>query len=389
MASFKHAYVSPVADAGNPNEVGPAEWNSEHTVTLATGMVLGRQSPGTGAVEEIPIASIGAGGGITQADADLRYVNITGDTMTGTLQFPNDTVAISQRDAANTSYLQHPYIDSQDRLRNALPTLTAAAIPTTGTYANNLAVIDATGDVSGKSILALNANTASTGLIYAINAYGVTTDNTVIQLVNFASTNIGATAGSRLALVTQATGGGDPRISFSASGGSDWAFGLDNDQGDRLAWATNTWLGTSDKMILDTAGNLTVTGNVTSPNITALATAVLAFVIDGGGSAITTGIKGDLEIPFNCTITGWTLLADQTGSIVIDVWKDGYVNYPPTVADTITASAKPTVSSSTKGPSSTLTGWAPAIVAGQTLRFNVDSAATITRVTISLKVTRT
>ena len=32
-----------------------------------------------------------------------------------------------------------------------------------------------------------------------------------------------------------------------------------------------------------------------------------------------------------------------SGSIVIDVWKDTYANFPPIVADTITASAKPTL----------------------------------------------
>ena len=114
----------------------------------------------------------------------------------------------------------------------------------------------------------------------------------------------------------------------------------------------------------------------------------LCFVIDGGGSAIATGVKGDLEIPFACTINRATLLADQSGSIVIDIWKDGYANYPPTVADTITASAKPTLSGAAKSQDSTLTGWTTSISAGDILRFNVDSAATLTRVTLSLKVTK-
>lgn len=117
--------------------------------------------------------------------------------------------------------------------------------------------------------------------------------------------------------------------------------------------------------------------------------AVINFVIDGGGSAITTGVKGDLEIPFACTINRATLLADQSGSIVIDIWKDTYANYPPTVADTITASAKPTISSATKSQDSTLTGWTTSIAAGDTLRFNVDSITTCTRVLISLKITKT
>lgn len=112
----------------------------------------------------------------------------------------------------------------------------------------------------------------------------------------------------------------------------------------------------------------------------------LIVVIDGGGSAITTGVKGDVSLDFACTIQGWTLLADQSGSIVIDIWKDLYANYPPTVADTITASAKPTISSATKATSTTLTGWTTAIAAGDTLRFNVDSATTVQRVTLMLKL---
>lgn len=112
------------------------------------------------------------------------------------------------------------------------------------------------------------------------------------------------------------------------------------------------------------------------------------FIMDGGGSALTTGIKGDMYFPFACTIIGWTLLGyDTAGAIVIDLWLDTYANYPPTVADTITASAKPTITASgVKGQSSTLTGWTTAIAAGQSLRVNIDSVATLTRVSLILEV---
>ena len=115
-------------------------------------------------------------------------------------------------------------------------------------------------------------------------------------------------------------------------------------------------------------------------------TASLTFIIDGGGSAITTGQKGHLEIPFACTITQVTMLADVSGSIVVDIWKDTYVNFPPADVDSITASAPPTISAAQKSQDSTLTGWTTAVAVGDILAFNVDSTATITRVTISLKV---
>ncbi|GAH61520.1 unnamed protein product, partial [marine sediment metagenome] len=83
----------------------------------------------------------------------------------------------------------------------------------------------------------------------------------------------------------------------------------------------------------------------------------ITFIIDGGGSAITTGQKGHLEIPFACTINRVTMLADQSGSIVVDIWKDTYANFPPDNADSITASAPPTITTAQKSQDSTLTGW--------------------------------
>lgn len=115
----------------------------------------------------------------------------------------------------------------------------------------------------------------------------------------------------------------------------------------------------------------------------------ITYVIDGGGATITTGLKGYLEIPFACTIDRWTLLADQSGSIVVDIWKDTYANAPPVVGDVITASAKPTISSATKAQSSTLTGWTATITAGDVLGFNVNSVTGIQRVTLSLRVRKT
>lgn len=111
----------------------------------------------------------------------------------------------------------------------------------------------------------------------------------------------------------------------------------------------------------------------------------LTFVIDGGGATITTGIKGDLEIPDDLTITRVTLLADQSGSIVVDLWVDTYANYPPTVADTIVASAKPTITTATKSQDVTLTGWTVDLSAGSILRYNVDSVTTIQRCTVALR----
>jgi len=108
-------------------------------------------------------------------------------------------------------------------------------------------------------------------------------------------------------------------------------------------------------------------------------------VIDGGGAVITTGPKGDLEVPAAVTIASARLFANVTGSIKIDIWKDSYANFPPTNADTITAANEPTIASGVKDQDVTLTGWTKAFNAGDVLRYNVDSCATITRCLVSLR----
>lgn len=133
--------------------------------------------------------------------------------------------------------------------------------------------------------------------------------------------------------------------------------------------------------------DITITGAETPAPTTT--TETILYVIDGTGSAITVGEKGHLVVDYACTIQSATLVADQSGSIVVDVWKDSYANFPPTDADSITASAPPTLSGAAKSQDTTLTGWTKNIAAGNILAFNVDSAATVTRVTLALKVVRT
>jgi hypothetical protein len=118
--------------------------------------------------------------------------------------------------------------------------------------------------------------------------------------------------------------------------------------------------------------------------------AAITCVFDGQGSALVVGSKVYLEVPFGMTITGWTILAEVSGSVVIDIWKDTYANFPPVVGDSIAGSEKPTLSSAQKNQDLTLTTWTTTTVnAGDTLIFNVDSATTVTKVTVVLRGVKT
>ena len=111
----------------------------------------------------------------------------------------------------------------------------------------------------------------------------------------------------------------------------------------------------------------------------------IPYSIDWGGGVIATGLtKGNIVIPFTGTITAWTLLGDQTGSITIDTRKDTYANYPATIADTMWWT-KPNITTATKGQT---TGLSIAVTAGDTIKVNVDSCSSITGVTLIFTLTR-
>ncbi len=111
--------------------------------------------------------------------------------------------------------------------------------------------------------------------------------------------------------------------------------------------------------------------------------------IDGGGTAISTGVKGYLTIPFACTIQGWTMLGDVTGSIVVDVWKVAYASFPPTVANTIAGSQLPTISTAKTGQNLSLTTWTTlSVAAGDTLGFNVNSCTSTTKANLVIQAVR-
>jgi hypothetical protein len=106
--------------------------------------------------------------------------------------------------------------------------------------------------------------------------------------------------------------------------------------------------------------------------------------IDGLGAVVALGVSGDTALDFDCTITGWRIAADQVGSIVVDIWKVPFADFPPTVANTITGGAQPTLASEDHASSTALSGWTMTVTAGDVFRFNVDSVATVTRVLLTL-----
>jgi|SRR3990167_1601336 len=123
----------------------------------------------------------------------------------------------------------------------------------------------------------------------------------------------------------------------------------------------------------------------------------IEFAIYGGSQntpaaiTATTPIKGDVCVPFDCEVWKWRVVADQSGSIVVDIWMDTYAAFLAGTladADSITGTDTPTLSSVVSNESTALTGWTRHLIKGRTLRYNVDSVATVQRAVITLFVKR-
>ena len=113
-------------------------------------------------------------------------------------------------------------------------------------------------------------------------------------------------------------------------------------------------------------------------------TGSFGITIDGSGGVISTGSKGFIQVPYNCIVTGWTIVANISGSIVVDIKKSNFSTFPTTTS--IAGSDLPTLSSAQKNSDVILTGWIVAISANDIIEFVVNSVTTISRCNLIINV---
>lgn len=120
---------------------------------------------------------------------------------------------------------------------------------------------------------------------------------------------------------------------------------------------------------------------------------IIRCTIDGGGTVLTTGAKTAYgSVAWPCTIDKVRLLADVSGSVTLDIWKDSYANFPPVDADSMPgAGTKPSLSAAQKSELTVSgSGWTTTTLAeGDVLEFEVESATTVTKLVVELFVTVT
>jgi hypothetical protein len=182
--SLKHTFASAKTDSADATLVQPSNWNQEHVLTAAAGKVLGRDTSGAGAVQELPISVTSAGnvtipnnfavtgttgltGTTTLVDltstgtASLTNLGVTGTTtLTNALTVPNGGTGVATL-AANNVLLGNGTSavttvapgTSGNVLRSNGTTWTSAAPPVSG----SLDAI-ATGSLSNGSTVVINTD---------------------------------------------------------------------------------------------------------------------------------------------------------------------------------------------------------------------------------------
>ncbi len=146
----------------------------------------------------------------------------------------------------------------------------------------------------------------------------------------------------------------------------------------------------------NTTGVTSLTSGYVIPTTTHdanLSKSSVSATFDGGGNVIVVGTTMTVVVPYSGTITGWQIF-DTTdtpvaSSVVVNVWKDTYANYPPDVTDAI-FSTKPTLTTqiNNQNLSPTFIGSGATVTAGDIIKFNIDSATLSLRCTVVLLITK-
>ena len=106
--SLTHTFTSAKADGTDASLIQPSDWNAEHELTAAAGKVIGRDTSGAGAVQELPIAVTAAGNVGLGTTTPAEKLSVVGkvESTTGGFKFPDGTTQTTAA-TGGVAYLQN------------------------------------------------------------------------------------------------------------------------------------------------------------------------------------------------------------------------------------------------------------------------------------------
>jgi hypothetical protein len=102
----------------------------------------------------------------------------------------------------------------------------------------------------------------------------------------------------------------------------------------------------------------------------------VSFVMNGGSAVLTTGYKGSLRVPTNVTVSSVGLFTSGSGSIDVDILRQTYDTYNPSItAGTSIIGTPLSMSNNAKYLDTTLSGWTTSLFTDDVLNFIVKAVA--------------
>ena len=126
--------------------------------------------------------------------------------------------------------------------------------------------------------------------------------------------------------------------------------------------------------------------SVASTLKTNLRTGSCGVTFDGQGGTISNGKTAYVQVPYAGTITGWTLVANVAGNCTVTVFKNTYINYPPTSPANNIFGTQPALLGVNK---LNATGLSVAVTAGDYIGFTISGVLTVSWVNLTLTITKT
>jgi Repeat of unknown function (DUF5907) len=114
-------------------------------------------------------------------------------------------------------------------------------------------------------------------------------------------------------------------------------------------------------------------------------THAVTFVADGMGTALTTGAKNPIKIPYGGTLTGWVLIGTPSGSITIDILRAADGAGLPVTSIIGGGGTKPALSSAVENSSTSFTGWtSTTLTAKDNMAISLSGITAITYLALTL-----
>lgn len=403
--------INGVSFDGTANITVTAAANTLTGTTLASGVVTSSLTTlgtiGTGVWQGTVVGTAYGGTGVDTSAASngkvligngsgLTLANITGTVNRVTVANGAGTITLSgPQDLATSSSPQFAHLGIGAAANSAIGVIVSGTITASGTARGfyftptfDVAVNNPIG-VNGVVTMTAGGTTCPGGYIFRAddfaangvtitNGYGYYCASITGAAANWAFFSAGTTASSF---------GGPIGIGTGTTAPSAKVHALSTTEQLRLAYDGSNYL----QCVVGSTGAATLTANGSGAAITFSPTPkwtqkTLIFEFGDGSSTLAAGVTTDpFVIPWAGTIVGVRTLGNAAaGSCVVDVWKTVFGNTAPTVANTITASALPTVTSALMSQDNVLTGWTTSVTANDQFIAKLNSNTSNTRVTLEV-----